>query len=196
MALEMEIKYLGADHEAVRKALRERGARRLGRWFEDNLVLDDRARSLRAKNVLLRLRRSNGRVALTVKRPPQGPVPEGFKVLDEYETEVADFSALLRALEVLGFCPAFRYQKVREKWRLAGCDVCLDRLQFGDFVELEGPVEAMASAAAELGLAVLASSTETYHALNRQYRRDRGLDDQEDFVFEEDVRAELMADSS
>ena len=50
------------------------------------------------------------------------------------------------------YAPVFAYEKVREEWEFAGCHVCLDRLCFGDFVELEGEPESIRAAAAALGL--------------------------------------------
>lgn len=192
MGLETELKYLNADQGAVREALGTLGAKPLGRDFEENLVFDDPACSLRRRGLLLRLRRTGRGAWLTVKEParPQGP----FKAAQEHETAVADFGAARAALEALGYQPAFAYEKVRESWSLAGCTVCLDRLPFDDFVEIEGPAEALRPCAASLGLADCLTSRETYHALNRAWRRTRGLPEDENFVFAEPLRSKLLAE--
>lgn len=191
MALEIERKYLDADHAALRQRLQTLGAVRLGRWFESNEVYDDPARSLKAVGTLLRLREKQGRVVLTLKRRPEAPLPAGVKVYEEHETEVADGGALRAILSGLGYAPAFAYEKVREKWRLHGCAICLDALPFGQFLEIEGELAGIEACAEDLALTPETSSTATYHELNRQYRERAGLPPEESFTFPLDVAAAL-----
>lgn len=183
MALEIERKYLDADHEALRARLLALGAQHLGRWFEANAVYDDPARSLKAAGTLLRLREKQGRFVLTLKRRPDTTGPAGVKVYEEHETEVADGEALRALLAGLGYVPAFAYEKVREKWLLAGCEVCLDALPFGDFVEIEGDEAGIEACARALDLPPDKASTATYHELNRLSRQAAGLPPEESFAF-------------
>lgn len=182
MPLETEIKYLGADLAAVAAALGAAGARRLARRRERNEVYDDPGRSLRARGILIRLR-EDGRNLLTVKLPAQAPAPPGVKARREHETEVADLAPLRVALAALGLEVACVYEKLREEWALGGCHVCLDRLPFGDFVEIEGPPDALAGVAAAAGLAGLPTSQASYHELNRAHRAACGLPADDSFVF-------------
>lgn len=183
MALETEIKILGADLDAVRQRLKELGAEDHGAQFERNLVFDTPDRSLRAADVLLRLR-SAGKATLTLKRHPPDPAQGGaLKVWEEYESEVADFAAVRQLLEALGYFAALEYEKVRETWRRQGTEICLDQLPFGDFVEIEGDARGIEACMRDLGLAGHATSRETYHALNAQHRREMGLAPEESFVF-------------
>jgi len=192
MSLECELKYLNPDLDAVRAALGNLGAEPLGRCFEENLVLDDQARSLKKRGLLLRLRRAGGVSTLTIKQPARRDA--ACKVCAEHETVVSAFAETLAGLEALGFVPAFVYEKVRETWRLSGCSICLDRLPFGDFVEIEGPEDALRSCATALGLDGGLTSRETYHALNMAWRRARGLPEDENFVFVEPKRSRLLAE--
>jgi adenylate cyclase class 2 len=182
MPLETEIKYLDANLDAVAAALRAAGARRLARRRERNEVYDDPGRGLRARGILIRLR-ADGRNLLTVKLPPEAPAPAGVKALREHETEVADLGPLRVALAALGLEVACVYEKLREEWALGDCHVCLDRLPFGDFVEVEGPPEALAGVAAALGLARLPASSASYHELNRAHRAARSLPAEAGFTF-------------
>ncbi len=192
MALEVELKFLDPDLDRVRARLEELGGRSLGRVFERNTVFDDPARSLRAGRVLLRLRRA-GQAVLTLKHPPVGPQPGDVKVFEEIETRVADPGAMETILAGLGYAPTFVYEKVREEWTFADCHVCLDRLPFGDFVEIEGEREALFACAAALGLDPGRTSTANYHALHLAWRRDQGLAEEESFVFPEPRRQELLS---
>ncbi len=191
MALEIERKYLDADHDALRRRLQALGAAFLGRWFESNEVYDDPARSLKGAGTLLRLREKQGRHVLTLKRRPEAPSPAGVKVYEEHETEVADGAALRAILSGLGYAPAFAYEKVREKWKLNGCALCLDALPFGSFLEIEGPLEGIEACGQALALAPESASTATYHELNRLYRERAGLPPEESFTFPRGVAEAL-----
>lgn len=197
MALEIEIKFLRADHAALRQRLAALGARLLGRYFESNEVFDDAARSLKAAGTLLRLREKPGRHVLTLKRSAarqDASAPALAKVYHEHETEVLNAQATRDILAGLGYAPALRYEKIREKWDFKGCEVCLDLLPFGPFAEIEGDEEAIRACAEALGLARADSSAATYHELNRRHREAAGLPPDESFVFGEADKARLLAE--
>jgi adenylate cyclase class 2 len=193
MPLEIEVKFLVADHAALRQRLADMGAHCVGRWFEANIVFDDAQRSLKAASTLLRLREKSGRVVLTLKRAADTTVSDTVKVCEETETDVADAASMRAILAGLGFTPALRYEKVREKWTLLGCEVCLDTLPFGDFVEIEGSEEDISACAKALNLHRDQASTATYHDLNRQHREASGAPPDESFVFDDAVKASLLA---
>jgi len=192
MGLEIEIKYLDADHAALRAALEGLGAKRLGRWFEANVVYDDAMRGLKARGTLLRLREQPGGAVLTLKQAAARR-SETAKIYEEHETPVADAGATAAILEGLGYEPVLRYEKIREKWEHAGCEVCLDTLPFGPFVEIEGGEDGIRTCAAALGLTAETSSTATYHDLNLLFRAKAGLPPSESFVFTEAERTALLA---
>lgn len=192
MALEMELKYIDADHIRLRGLLESLSARPMGRYFEENLVFDDAERSLKEKGILLRLRLKKGQAVLTVKRPPSGEVDSRLKVFEELETPVHDYEVMWSILEALGFSVAFAYEKVREKWEMGGSFICLDTLPFGDYVEIEGDGESVPRCAQLLELSSEKSTKETYHALNLSDREKRGLDPVESFVFDPGKKAELL----
>jgi adenylate cyclase class 2 len=192
MALECELKYLEADRIDLADRLRAAGAGTSGRYFEANTVFDRPDRSLKRNGILLRLREKGGRAVLTVKRPPEDPEPSALKVFEEIETGVEDGAAMAEALDALGFAPAFRYEKVREKWRYMDCTICLDRLPFGDFVEIEGDEDRVLACAAELGLNAACTTKATYHGLNIEYRVAKGLEPDENFVFGPAEKAALL----
>ncbi len=192
MALELELKYLDPDLGFLRGLLESLGARSMGRYFEENLVFDDGDRSLKGKDVLLRLRSRKGESILTVKKPPQVEVDSRLKVFEELETAVHDFGIMKSILESLGFGVAFAYEKVREKWELEDCFICLDTLPFGNFVEIEGSEKGVPRCAGMLHLAPEQASKLTYHALNLEYREANGLQPDESFVFENGEKLELL----
>lgn len=107
--------------------------------MESNWVFDRRdapvAERLRTRRELLRLRTDGGGSRLTFKSAPE--IRGGVKERAEHEFAVADPAAARLFLESLGFEVTARYEKVRERWLLLGCEVALDRTPIGDFVEVE-----------------------------------------------------------
>lgn len=193
MSLEIEVKYLDVDHTALRARLGSLDALFVGRWFESNAVFDDPQRSLKARGALLRLRERSGRFILTFKYAARVSTAAQAKICEEHETDIADTQAMTEILAGLGYAPALRYEKVREKWKLSGCEVCLDTLPFGQFVEIEGSEAGIQACAEALGLPRDKASAATYHDLNQQDRQARGAPLDESFVFDPAVKACLLA---
>lgn len=192
MALETEIKFLNIDHAQLRKRLADLNANCLGRGFESNVVYDDAARSLRARGTLLRLREQNNRFLLTLKTAASTSSAMA-KIYEEAETEVLNAPATRELLAGLGYLPVLRYEKVREKWRLHDCEVCLDTLPFGCFAEIEGCEQDILTCVQALGLPQSEASKATYHDLNRQHREAQGLTPDESFVFDDAAKAKILS---
>ncbi len=148
--VETEIKLRMAGPEAARAAVARLGARlQKPRHFEDNLLLDDRAGSLRAAGSILRLRRVPEGGILTHKGPRLSAA--GLKSRVEREARVADPDALQEILEQLGLRKIFRYQKYRETYEWRGQEIVVDETPIGTFLEIEGDPEGIHAAASALG---------------------------------------------
>ncbi|MEF3696930.1 class IV adenylate cyclase [Desulfolutivibrio sp.] len=219
MPLEIELKFPVAGFSALRQSLAEAGAVPEPVVFEQNIVFDAPSPyagpdaspdagpdagtvapgPLRAAGILLRLRRNSpgGQAAasgvVTVKLPAPGQAPAGYKVRQELETRVEDFSAMEGILHGLGYAEALRYEKVRQAWMLGGLHVCLDRLPFGRFVELEGDPDDITAWAARLGLDPASARTATYHDLHLEHLDAQGLGPTDSFVFPPEQAARLLA---
>jgi len=183
MTREVELKFLDVDFDVLRQKLKNIGATFLGKVFERNLVLDTPGRDLGKQETLLRLRTAGDVVTLTLKTRPAQTTSE-YKIRDELEIEVNDLDTAVAVFEKLGFIEAFRYEKVRETWRVKGCEVCLDLLPFGSFVEVEGAEKDIAEAADALDLSGHSTSIENYHRLYRRYLEENDLPPGDSFVFE------------
>lgn len=134
--VEIEVKFRVDDVARVRARLEGLGATSEGEVGEINFRYDDSSGRLMAARCLLRLRRDR-RALLTFKRPRPDHGRE-FKVYDEYEVVVEDFDGMHLILTALGFERVQTYEKRREVFALSGVLVCIDRLPYGDFIEIEG----------------------------------------------------------
>jgi adenylate cyclase class 2 len=193
MALEIERKYRFSDFGVLRTRLRDAQAEYWGREFEENSVWDTPSGSLQQRRILLRLRRAGGEAVLCLKKPPEErKMNSEHKTLEEVETWVASPDEMGSILGHLGFEVAFRYEKLRETWGMDNVTVCLDHLPFGRYVELEGDEESIPRAEAILGLQGCPSTTMNYHQLNKAYRREKGLEERDSFVFSDEERQRLL----
>jgi adenylate cyclase class 2 len=162
--VEREIKLRTSGPEAARAAVAGLGARLVQpRHFEDNVLIDDAARRLRAGGRLLRLRRTPQGGRLTYKGPriDSGEV----KARVEIEVSVGEPDVLQSLLAALGLEPVFRYQKYREVYAWKDVEIVVDETPVGTFLEIEGPVEGIHAAAAALGYRRADYITDSYAGL-------------------------------
>src|SRR3981081_4693599 len=151
-SVECELKFRGAgprDHARLRTGLRKRGARLGGQYDEEKFRFDGPGKSTRKTTLRLRVLSGGPRGVLTAKGPAS--FVGGVKVREETEVEVKDAHATLDLLAELGFRVEFTYKKNSAMWTLDGVvTVPLDPLDFGSFVELEGPLEVLPEKARSL----------------------------------------------
>ena len=171
-----------ADHDAVRAALDEAGAERLGTVAQADTYYDAPHRDFAATDEAFRIRTvasaapafertgdlvadvdavlagdasAGGETRVTYK----GPLVEAeSKTREEFETTVGDRDELAAILDGLGFEPAADVRKLRTKYALDGFTVLLDAVEgVGDYVEIETDVgtETEVEAAREDAYAVL-----------------------------------------
>ena len=161
------------DHVKLRAILRERGAHLSARYREENYRFNGPGKSTR--NTTLRLRVLNGgpQGVLTAKGP--ATFDGGVKTREETEIDVKDVHATLDMLEQLGFNVAWTYPKRRSLWMLDGVAVTLDVLDFGWFVELEGPAGALPELARSLGLDPAKALRDSYSVMARNHLKARRL---------------------
>ena len=169
--IESELKFRVAgqtDHDKLRRMLKQRGATLVGRYKEENFRFTGPGKSTR--NTTLRLRVLNGgpRGVLTAKGPAS--FDGGVKSREETEIEIRDVHATLDMLEQLGFRVGWTYPKKRTMWLLDGVAVTLDVLDFGWFVELEGPSTALPELARSLGLDPANALRDSYSVMARKHQ--------------------------
>jgi predicted adenylyl cyclase CyaB len=171
-SIESELKFRVSGpkaHARLRNALRKRGAKLEGRYQEENYRFDGPGKS--TQNTTLRLRVLDGgpRGVLTAKGPARF---EGHvKTREETEVAVTDAHATLDLLLQLGFQISVIYPKRRAMWVLDGVAVTLDVLEYGYFIELEGPLDVLPEMARSLGLNPNRGLRDSYSVMARKYAR-------------------------
>jgi adenylate cyclase, class 2 len=170
---ETEIKIWVDDLHAVTTRLRALGAALAApRVFERNNRYDRSDGSLTASGIVLRLRQDS-RARLTYKEP--GSIQDGVISRFEAELEVSNFDTAAKILERLGFIFSFAYEKYRTTYRYGDCEIVLDEMPFGSFVEVEGSHAAILRVVAEIGLDAAPRVAMSYAAAFDRVRELLGL---------------------
>lgn len=134
------------------------------RHFEDNILFDDAAGSLRASGRALRLRRAGASGGIITYKGPR-LAGDGVKSRPEIEVTVDSPDAAEQVLEALGYRKMFRYQKYREAFRWRDAEIVVDETPIGTFLEVEGPIATIHAAAAALGRGPADYIDDSYAAL-------------------------------
>lgn len=171
---ETEVKLYVPDLGAIEKRLQAAGARIVApRVFERNVRYDDADGALVASGQVLRLRQDT-RVRLTYKGRGAA-LTSGAYTRFEAEVEVSDFDAMQTILAKLGYTPHMVYEKYRTTYALAGAEVVLDEMPFGNFVEIEGEADMIETVVSRLGLTGARRYPRSYTALFDNVRHNLGL---------------------
>jgi adenylate cyclase, class 2 len=163
------------EHERLRTVLRGAGASHTGTVREVNTLFDSADEAVRLGGRVLRLRwLDDGRSILTLKGP--ATYDQGVKTREEAEVDLTDREAMIGILSGLGFTQSLEYQKTRESWHFEGAVVALDTLEFGRFVEIEGPEDQIRRAADLLGLDMRSAERRGYPSRKRAHDAGERLD--------------------
>jgi adenylate cyclase class IV len=169
-SVESELKFRvtgPGDHARLRTLLRKLGYKLEGTYDEENHRFQGSGKSTRNTTLRLRVLDGGPRGVLTAKGPAR--FVGGVKVREETEVEVKDAHATLDLLAQLGFQVVVIYRKHRSAWKLGAVTVTLDRLDYGYFTEVEGPLDTIPSVAQSLGLDPAHALQDSYSVLARKY---------------------------
>jgi len=171
---ELEIKLYITDLPSLHQQLIAQGAQQVKpRQHEYNLRFDTPTGELSSTAQVLRLRQDTV-ARLTYKGPSE--MQSGVRSRREIEFTVSDFEAARNFFEALGYQVRVIYEKYRTTYQLAGVEVTLDELPYGNFVEIEGPdTHAITAVADGLSLDRSASIAASYTMLFDHLRTVLGL---------------------
>jgi adenylate cyclase class IV len=116
---------------------------------------DTDARSLAARDIVLRLRLYRGSDGARAELEFKGPTAyeDGYKVRDEIGSRVSDPESVAVMLSGLGYLVTRAIDREIEQWDVDGASVRFERYpRMDDLVEVEGEPEAIERAIAALGI--------------------------------------------
>ncbi len=172
MAIEIEKKYRLTEEQKqfVINSLKELNANFMSEDFEENIIYGGGI--LSEKRAILRVRKTQDKTILTYKKRIQNEF--NIKQQIEHETEIANAAELEKIIENLGFAPQIVYEKRRKTWKFRAVEIVLDKLPFGDFMEIEGAITAIAEAEMLLDIEHFETEHETYPGLTMRLGKRNG----------------------
>jgi adenylate cyclase class 2 len=148
--IEIEIKIRVEDIKHLQKKIQTKEAvLEKNRYLEENTLYDFPSALLYKKQHAIRLRKINKQYFLTFKGAPQKS--RKFKMREEFETAVRNGKQMRKILKSLGLKPSFEYRKFRTVFKKKKLKICLDELEIGNFLELEGERNDIVKFASDLG---------------------------------------------
>ncbi|MBX3085716.1 MAG: class IV adenylate cyclase [Anaerolineae bacterium] len=172
--VETEVKLYVTDLTSIEQRLQALGAHLAApRVYERNVRYEDAANSLTKNEKVLRLR-MDSRARLTYK-DPYNTTTTGIMSRTELEVTVSDFEMMDLILRKLGFYAAWTYDKYRTTYEMDDCEIVLDELGFGLFVEIEGEADAIEAMITKLGLTNVKRIPASYSVLFFRVKRQLGL---------------------
>ena len=173
-SIEVEIKFKILDLQALKEKIKAARGRELHRnIFQRTIKMDTPEESLRKKGVFLRVRDGEKKI-MTVKSKLPGS-DEKFKERQELEIEISDIELAEKILSTLGFTQKLIMEKYRTEYELAETVLALDRLPFGDYLEIEGDKDSIEKVVRMLGLEKQERLVHTYWHLFDDYKKINNL---------------------
>lgn len=185
-SVETEVKFCVRDRALLEQRLQASGFRLVTpSTFERNTLYDTADRTLRARHQILRVRQYGEKWIVTHKRMPDQATKQGLhKHRLETESEVEDGAAIASIFTMLGYKPAFIYEKWRTEFADSIGHCVIDETPIGSFAELEGPSDWIDSTVVRLAIASQDVMTLSYGRLFEKWKSDNGSNAQ-NFTFSE-----------
>ena len=167
MPIEIEKKYrlTAAERTRVVQTLKASPAVFVSEDFEENALYS--GDGLDPRNSVLRIRRTRLGAFITFKSGLETKSEIKHRLEEESAIENAD--AVGNILEAIGFKQNLVYEKRRLTWKLDSVEVVIDELPFGDFMEIEGPIEGILRAERTLGIQDLVVEHSSYPQLTKAH---------------------------
>ncbi|MEI6494456.1 MAG: class IV adenylate cyclase [bacterium] len=173
-SIEVEIKFKIQDLIILEEKVKAAGGKELHRnIFQRTVRMDTSEGSLKGRGVFLRVRGGEKNIMTVKSKLPDSD--ENFKERKELEIEISDISLAEQMLSTLGFTEKWIMEKYRTEYELLGTTLALDRLPFGDYLEIEGDKDPIEKVVKILGLENQERFTNTYWHLFDDYKKTNNL---------------------
>jgi predicted adenylyl cyclase CyaB len=155
----------------IRGVLRKLGAKLVWRGAEASQYFEHPLLRLSETGKTLRLRKWPGHSAMLTLKSKLGGKDAKYKIREEKQTYLRNFSAMEKILLGLGFVKTQFYRKKREHWSYGGAHIELDVLRGIRFVEIEGSAAKIKQMAGLLGLKMEDGITKSYLAISKELKK-------------------------
>lgn len=179
--IEIEIKFKIDDLSILEDKIKTAGGKVLHKnTFQRAVRVDTPDESLQQRGVFLRVR-DGEKKTMTVKSKISGS-DEKFKERQELEIEISDVELAEKMLFKLGYTKKWIMEKYRTEYELEGAILALDRLPFGNYLEIEGDKDLIEKVIKILELEDSERNIHSYWHLFEEFKKANNLQG-EDIVF-------------
>lgn len=182
--IEKEIKLEVDDIAALTDTLRRSGAVFIGGALERTIRFDTEDLDYERRGKFIRVR-SGFSNTITLKEKIKN-ANTNVRARKETEFEIEDIEKMKYILEALGLTYTRTMEKYRQHWKLGNCDITLDELPFGVFMEIEGEETEISRICQLLKLDENKKLLETYWDLWAK------ISDDKDIVFGKDFKYKMI----
>jgi len=173
-SIEIEVKFKIKDLSILEEKIISVGGEKIHNdVFQKTTRMDTQEESLLKRGVFLRVRDGEKKV-ITVK----SDIPERdekFKEKQELEIEVSDILLAEKIMSELGFTKKWIMEKYRTEYGLNKTILALDKLPFGNYLEIEGDKNSIEETIKILGLENEKRITNSYWHLFDEYKKENNL---------------------
>ena len=174
-SIETEVKFKVKDLSELERKIISVGSKELHKnVFQKTIRMDTPEESLLKRGVFLRVRDGEKKI-MTVKSNILGS-DEKFKERQELEIEVSDISMAEKMMSELGFTKKWVMEKYRTEYELNKTILALDKLPFGNYLEIEGDKNQIEETIKILGLENEKRITSTYWHLFDEYKKENNIE--------------------
>jgi len=180
---EIEVKFKIDDLDLFENKIIEVGGKLVfDKVFQETIRFDTPEEDLQKRGTFIRVR-SGEKNTMTLKKKLHA-VDAEYKERLELEMEIGSIEMATKILEELGYSRKFIMQKYRTEYALSGTILALDRLPFGNYIEIEGGKSQIESTILQLGIDGSERLTGSYWHLFDEYNKGNGVvNPSEDIVF-------------
>lgn len=168
--IETELKFKIENPKTILEKLKN--AEFIGSTFQKTIRFENN-NELKEKGLFLRVR-SGFKNVITLKSKIKGASEDLYK-REEIEFEISDIDSMRQIINKLGYNDEMIMEKYRTVFNFKECEIVIDELPFGFFVEIEGDENKIYQVAEILGFNPKDNLKVTYWDVFEKYKEDNNL---------------------
>ncbi len=183
MALEVETKIKLENPEKTKEDIIKLGAVHIKKEKQTDEFFDFDDQRIKNSNELIRIRNKK---TLCLKENQRES--ENIKQSDEYESEIENYDTIIRVFKKVNLKVTGKKERTRDKYKLRNCEICIDTLPFGNFIEIEGPRTEIITISKRLGFNENQLISKTYCKLFEEHCEKNNIPKTNFMVFKKEAK--------
>lgn len=168
--IEVKFEFKIPSNKIIEKIISDLKMKRIVKTFQRTHRLDTPTQKLRKQGIFMRTREeSKGSDTMTIKIKDLKKKRNKYFEREEYEIEIPNAKEMAEMLKIVGFSRERILEKFRVIFQKKNLIISVDKLPFGNFIEIEGTSDKIEKAIKKLGLDNKYKITDAYWVLYDRY---------------------------